>query len=1270
MQTTLLGLAIAFILALLAALVGPYFIDWNQFRPQFETEASRIIGAPVRVGGQLDARLLPTPTLRLRGVAVGATTEASRLRADKLDVEFSLGSLLRGEWRATDLTVNGLDLALGLDPRGQLVSPLGGGGASLAAVAIDRLNLTGRTALHDAASGATVVLDDIAFSGDVRALAGAARGDGNFSYRGVRYPFRLVTGRSADGGGTRVRLTIDPAERPFGIDVDGVVTAVREVPHFDGALMLSRAIALRADGGGNRLQTPWKLTAKVKADPAAAKFEQVEVVYGSDEIALKLAGSADIRFGAAPALRAALAARQLDADRLLAKESAGTEPTRLIPGLRSLVTAIPSPPFAARLEVEAETVMLGGRPVQGAAAEFHGDPDGWIVDRFEARAPGGTQIALAGRLAPGGEFKGDLKVDASDPEGLATWLRGRGDASPRLQGPLRLSGNLNVGADRIALERATADVEGAAVEGRLALSGGAAGKGTGGIKLEAALKAAQADLDIIAGFARAFAGPQADWPDEAQLSLDIGRGRAGGQEISPLQLELGYGPTALTLTSLKLGGAGGVTVEGSGAFDRTATTGKLGLKARAASLEALSSFLSPVLPAALAARLAALPATPADARSDIKSDTKTNAKGEAKADPRADQKSGAKLKVALTLDRMDKADRANAGRGDAGVANVLASFDLDAPQLKGTVRASAAPAIAALNRLDTEALARNDVSIDGKLTAEQGRALLTLLGLERTIAAGEGAAQVEATATGAFKAPLRFKAKLVGTDLDADAQGSCEPWADEPKAAMTLGARRLDLSPLLDLPAGRAPAIAALSSRLAVAGAQLSFEDIDSTVAGARVRGRLSLTRGDQPAFAGELGIDTLDLGALLGLAIGATGRATDEPLGRGPFAGARGELSFQAPRGTLPGGVELKPVNGVLKGNGVSLVIDNLKGTIGGGTATADLTASNGRDGLALDAHVQLADVDGAALSYRGLALPAGRTSLQLALAARGRSAGALVGALSGNGALAINNARIGGLDPKAFDAAIAASDAGQTGNDRALRDVVAGALRGEPLQVATLQIPFTIRDGSLRVTATTLDADGARAIVSGGYDLTADQADLRASLTSTGIGTETSRPEIQLFAHGAPDRLNWTVDVTSLSSWLAVRAIDRETRRLDAIERGEPLPAQPPKPQPPSAPQPAVPPATAQPPAVEPVPGALPTTAVPVPGRDPRRQEPKVRPATSAPVVTPRAAPPQAAAVPPAPDVQPLPPPIEIRPAPGAARHSKPAPRPPLQLAPPVQN
>ena len=120
MQTTLLGLAIAFIVALIAALIGPYFIDWNQFRPQFEAEASRIIGTPVRVGGALDARLLPTPSLRLRSAVMGGANDLGKVRADKLDVEFSLGSLMRGEVRATELTINGMSLDLGVDSKGRI----------------------------------------------------------------------------------------------------------------------------------------------------------------------------------------------------------------------------------------------------------------------------------------------------------------------------------------------------------------------------------------------------------------------------------------------------------------------------------------------------------------------------------------------------------------------------------------------------------------------------------------------------------------------------------------------------------------------------------------------------------------------------------------------------------------------------------------------------------------------------------------------------------------------------------------------------------------------------------------------------------------------------------------------------------------------------------------------------------------------------------------------------------------------------------------------
>jgi large subunit ribosomal protein L24 len=1219
-QTTLLGLAIAFIVALIAALVGPYFIDWSQFRPQFEAEASRVIGAQVRVDGALDARLLPAPSLRLRSVVVGGANDLGKVRADKLDVEFSLGSLMRGEWRATELTINGMALDLGLDAQGRIDWPASTEAFNLGSLAIDRLNLTGRIALHDAASRGTLELNDIAFSGDVRALAGSVRGDGNFMLSGIRYPFRVSSGRSADGNGTRMHLTVDPGARALSFDLDGVLTFDARAPRFDGAVSLAGPAMLKAGAAtGDAPLMPWRLSAKLKADSTAARLDQLEASYGLDETALKFTGLADIRFGASPLLHAVLSARQLDADKLLAKDSSAAEPTRLLPGLRTLVAAIPPAPLATQIEINAEQIMLGGRPVQNFGADLRGDAKSWTIDRLEFRAPGNTRVGLSGEIAqPGlsGGFKGALSVDSSDPNTLAGWLQGRSEITYRNQKPLRMSGNLNVAPDRIAIDGLKAEIDGGSLEGRIAVSN-AAGSGS---RIEAALKADRLDLDAATAFTRSLAGPQAEWPDEAQLFLDIGRAVSAGQELRPLVAKLSYGPNTISLDQLKVGEASGVMMEGAGSFDRVNATGKLTLNASTASFAQLTALIAPVAPAA-AARLNAMASRPGPAR----------------------------LKLSLDLDKNpDRADRANAH----------AMLDIDAPDIKGITTITASPVIAAMRGIDLDALARSEIGIESKLSSERGRSLLTLLGLDRAISAGDGAARFEGSATGVWGAPLRLKAKLSGTGLDAEAQGTAEPWASEPKAALNLSVRRANLAPLFDRnPSDPLAQNISLSSRLTLAGGRLTFDDTDSVVGGSRIRGRVALTLGDEKSVDGEVGMDTLDLGSAFSLALGAAGHDPSEPLGRGLLQGWRGRLAFQALRGTVPGGGELRPVSGVIRADGQSLTFDGLKGMIGGGEATADIEAKHMVNGIALDARLQFSGVDGAVLRYRALAMPAGRASMQMTLASQGRSASALAGALSGSGSLTLASARIAGLDPRAFDVAIRASDSGEATDDVKLRQIVEPALSAGVLSVASAQIPFNIKDGRLRVGATTLDAEGARAIVSGGYDIAADQTDIRAALTSTTAGSATSRPEIQIFAVGSPDALDRTVDVAALSSWLAVRAIDRETRRLDSIERGEtPPPALPAAIPPPAMVQPpvAAPPATVLP--------DLPVSETPIPGRDPRRVAPKPRvaiplapapPIPNAPVVSQQ--------------VAPLPPPIEVRPAPGPA--AKPKPRPPLVLTPPVQ-
>jgi len=1194
-QTTLLGLAIALIIALIAALVGPYFVDWNQFRPQFEAEATRIVGAPVRVGGKLDARLLPALSLQLHSVVVGGANDLGKVRADKLDVEFSLGSLMRGEWRATELTINGAALDLGLDRQGRIDWPASSGTFSLGSLAIDRLNLTGRVALHDAASRGTLELTDIAFSGDVRSLAGSIRGDGSFTLSGSRYPFRISSGESADGIGTRIHLNIDPDARALAADLEGVLSFQARAPHFEGALTLSSPANATAAAA-----TPWRMFAKVKADPAGARLDRLEASYGAEERALKCVGSAELNFGTQPLLHAVLSARRLDADRLLAADNdKAAEPVRLLPGLRALMAAVPQPPIPANVEFSSEQIVLGGRPLQNLTAVLHGDASSWTVDRLDFHAPGATQVALSGtspQSALSEGFKAALEIDSKDPEALVSWLQHRGEIVLRSETPLHLRGDVSVGADRFAIDAMTAEIGGVAVAGRIAVKNRSAG---GGTRFEAELKADRLDMDAATTVAHAMAGPQDEWPDEAKLSLDIGHAVAAGLQLGPLFAKLGYDPKTISIDRLKVGQPDNFTLEGGGNFDRGNSTGKLALDAATASLTRLAGFVAPFAPAA-AARLAAM----------------GNASGPAR------------MKLALDLGKFR-------GRAD----HATAALDLDAPQLKGNAVITMTPPADAFRKLDLDALGRSEVGIETKLSAEQGRSLVTLLGLDRVIAA-EGPMQFEASANGALRAPLRLKAKIAGTGLDAEAEGSAEPWAHEVKANVNLRIRSADLAPLLDLkPSDTMARNVALSSRVSLLGNKLNFDGLDSTIAGSRLRGRVALVLGDEKSIEGEIGFDQLSLAPAFTLAVGADRKDATEPLGPGWLGGWRGKVAFQALRGMLPGGSEMRPVSGTVTSDGQSLTFDSIKGKIGGGEAAATITAKPGANGIALNAQVRLSDADGAALHYRSLAMPPGRASLQMTLAGQGRSASALLGALSGSGTVTLGSCAISGLNPHVFEVAIKASDAGQAVDDMRLRQLVDPVLSAGALPVAPAQIPFTINDGRLRVAPTTLDAGSVRATVSGGYDIPADQADIRAVLALAENGPAADHPEIQLFAAGSPDKLSRTIDVSALSSWLAVRAIDRETRRLDSLERGE---------------QPQAGPASIPPPALaHPSPGG-PATAT----QDPRRIP--LKPRASAP----HRSPPAAAARPiVSQQMAPLPLPGELRPAPGTRL----PPKPPMALTPP---
>src|SRR5437763_9543125 len=280
-------------------------------------------------------------------------------------------------------------------------------------------------------------------------------------------------------------------------------------------------------------------------------------------------------------------------------------------------------------------------------------------------------------------------------------------------------------------------------------------------------------------------------------------------------------------------------------------------------------------------------------------------------------------------------------------ASARAVLAVAAPQLNGLATPTATPEIAALRGIDLDALRRSEFSFESKLSSDHGRVLLALLGLDRTVASTEVPAQFEGSVTGVWGAPLRLKAKLSGTGLDAEVQGTAEPWAAEPKASVNVSVRGVSFAPLLDLKAGDALAQNMnLSSRVSLTRGKVTFDDLDSAIAGSRLRGRVAMTLDGESKVDGEVGLDSLDLAPAFALAIGAAGHDAAEPLGAGLLKGWRRCGAFRALRGALPGGGELRPISGTVKSDGQWLCFHALKGGIGGVEAPATTDTSQATNG------------------------------------------------------------------------------------------------------------------------------------------------------------------------------------------------------------------------------------------------------------------------------------------------------------------------------------
>jgi large subunit ribosomal protein L24 len=401
---------------------------------------------------------------------------------------------------------------------------------------------------------------------------------------------------------------------------------------------------------------------------------------------------------------------------------------------------------------------------------------------------------------------------------------------------------------------------------------------------------------------------------------------------------------------------------------------------------------------------------------------------------------------------------------------------------------------------------------------------------------------------------LTVDAAFAGAGLNATAAGSLG-WSDGgPKGTLNVAVAAADVK-LLRRGSG-APLMLDLAGRLAIDGAKVAVSDLKGSVAGSAIAAQLGLSLTQPLAVDGRIDVERVELAPLLALALGMPADRPSgslvEPFAIVPPVELVGRVAFTAKAAALTSVLTANDVRGTLVLEPAAVSMEAVEGRLADGRLSGVASLQVGQNGVTLHGDVTLTDATLNRLSSSP-ARPSGRFTLQLRADGSGRSPAALVGALRGGGTLTIDNLQAPGLDPNAIGAAIRAADQGVPIDVVRIGDIVRVALDRGSLTVPWIGGGFTIADGRASFGEVAAKARDADLTASGSFDLADYGLSLRVGLMGApaGEGMAGHRPRIDVTVKGPIGAPSRNADVASLVGWLTLRAVERESRNVEAAER-----------------------------------------------------------------------------------------------------------------------
>ena len=468
MRRILIVLAALVVLLVVAVLVIPSLIDWNQYKSDITAEVEAQTGRRLAIEGDLDLTILPSPALAVTGLRL-SNAEGARVpdmvRIEALEVEIAFWPLLGGEIEVDLVRLIGPTVALEIMPNGRgnwlldssdSTAPAGeregtGDVDEASLFRLDRLEIEGGAITLLDASGVTRGIENLDARLTTESLDGLLAVVGTFGAEGVQASFDISAG-ALTGPAIQIKaeLGLGVGESLGRVSFGG--TAVRVgpgAPAASGKLqVIAPSMAKLAEGIAQALGAPLPVPAMLDQPLALdAKIEVTAEEGALNEIALTLGesratGAVSAAFAEGVQVDLALLIKRINLDQWLALSDTARPP------LEAAETSAPSEPADALGRAEALALpsdLSGSFNVEVEALTYNdalvrqATISGAIIDgtvefgRIAALLPGGSDVTMSGTLATvegQPRFDGQLEAASDNLRVLLAWLELEPDAVP------------------------------------------------------------------------------------------------------------------------------------------------------------------------------------------------------------------------------------------------------------------------------------------------------------------------------------------------------------------------------------------------------------------------------------------------------------------------------------------------------------------------------------------------------------------------------------------------------------------------------------------------------------------------------------------------------------------------------------------------------------------------------------------------------------------------------------------------------------------------